>query len=860
MELEALIEQSRRHVAIIGRFTPHDSDDLTAVTPGEALEKMRYELVATRVEQKVNADDTFWTYQVRMPAENRENGLAENETPIDTSQGPLGEYLGDPAVPTAELGARVLADLLDALEDEAILRHGNLAVQLTEALYHCLQGGSRSDPGEERHADTFARRIVYEPGANRAILSWLLASKSWIDRNEDPKRRLEDACRSAFEREGKIRAHEAGGELAELVVGLRDWLDCAPMSQDAAARFDVLESRPGASAAQKERNRTFEGTRARHPVPRHTDASIREIYSLYRRCRDRIEAITGCEPVMALVTDWYLSTFKTTPEEDGQVVAERIYDNLYRPRVVHGVGSLPENALEEAARAHAEAHRAAQTTGGHEAQYLLETSLREHAVGARRAQRTPPRGVSFADIDSRADEVMKRTLARMIPGRDRVEHQISRIGSLFREAEAKVEEAFEKVAGADDVQPLLLKELDPVSEMLATGLVTELGKQRAEAVCSGLREARNPNEPQQDALAIAIDWLKGLGQAQAAAEQDVIRELIQNEGAEMDRALRRALDARSRIKNDREHPAGVLPAIDPEKAAPHTSAMLLGSTPVGEPVAMLTHEEVEQVRPALEQIGPGKGALAIRGEGDAPHALVIDRDLSEDERTELAKLAQGSDEGAELVKVIDEAIKREHSAQQLTEHRSMLATRVHEWREDGDLQIADTVAGVLVDYLGDASRNGELPPQASMNALVLMEAVPRLVAELPRGTRTRTLVGWRQSNGPERLRKAVCAIPIWNAVPSTLRPAPGQPAMRFRELEKKTTTDAISSFMREVQTQTENLTTIATFNQERKQIRMLLQSLAKVPGTRVTVVNETLDGYPGTESMPSASDRSWPPR
>ena len=852
MELKALLEASRRHVGILGLFAHEEGNDLVAVTPEDALRNMRFQLVSERRPYEVNAEHVFWSYEVRSPRAEQERrrknaqdgqGAIERGT-IDASQGPIGEYLGSSELTMGAVGARVLSDLMDAIETEAMFCHQNFAIQLTEAVYHVLCEVSDPFPGEERLNSLLVRRVLYDEEANAAILSYLCASAAQLGEGPNLLRdRLTNACRHAFGRENKPRGKKAGANVARVVRELRSWLAGESFENDPGQRFSSLEPATGTSAEAARQSAVFERVRNRYAVPGHGDANLRELYQVYRASHDRVESIAHCEPVMALVTCWYLSTFRKDDAETQSETVATVYASLYGDEACGHDTGLSEEAAQSAREAHVEAFRNAELVGENEAARSLERNLRDEAVQVRESIRGPSRGFEREAIQKRIEASMVRSLESLVPGRDEAMAQIGQLARDFHALEPAMGHLLEAARSGKAPLDEPLKALRNEVSKLDDQVRKLLGVPKEEKLPNKFRQALIASaEP------VLLEMLPDLpnifSRGEAAVENKVISKFVKREGEQIRHAVDQARKILRKVFDSPGRVAGVLPVRDPQTEPVPALADVLSTAEQGDRLLAFESESIETVNEALEKAELKEAISVELDDGGAGSALVVQRALTPAELSRILPGAGPQQNTTPLAALLREDLDTRSGFQTLAEHRSIVANGLAAPGRGKSQQAADAYLALYGEHLDIAAARYGARPDTSYHGLLCLHALAEFSVRLPRAGRTKMLETLRLDSAEPALAQALRAIPLQEVVPANIWRRDGEPDKEFRQRHQRDVTERLGTFFSQVDVQSQVLGDVAKFNAERARIRSLLKALSTVPGARVTVINTTIENYP----------------
>jgi hypothetical protein len=132
---EERLKSSGRHVAIVGAFSVagDDNDRVKTVTFEEATQAVKFGLRAQRVERTINGIHPFMSLEISTPAEEVEGvstALPISGTALESE---LLKVEGSPD--PAEIGGKIVVDLMDRLDEQATFWDPNFDVLLTEAYY-----------------------------------------------------------------------------------------------------------------------------------------------------------------------------------------------------------------------------------------------------------------------------------------------------------------------------------------------------------------------------------------------------------------------------------------------------------------------------------------------------------------------------------------------------------------------------------------------------------------------------------------------------------------------------------------------------------------------------------------------------
>ncbi|MCS3479380.1 hypothetical protein M2212_006226 [Bradyrhizobium elkanii] len=439
---EERLKASGRHVAIVGAFSVAGDDDdrVKTVTFEEAAQAVKFGLRAQRVERTINGIHPFMSLEISTPAEEVEGvstALPISGTALESE---LLKVEGSPD--PAEIGGKIVVDLMNRLDEQAPFWDPNFDVLLTEAYYFSRM--FRKGRGE-MVGGVALHDLIYEPGFNRLLTAYLRAP------GEDAANILKlakdafpgDAFRSGTAGEGLLKLRE---DLLAHLRDLRAWLNQATSGEGQQGAFAVLQTNAqGGDAAiagefdQKLRSLLIRG---------HRGKSLKEMYAVFREARDSVTQVARSEPLMAFVTSWYFSAFSEL--KDPRVIADRVFQKLYLEK-----GWKPTNidaALEKELfelhakrlhELHAERFGISSTPAARASANLIETTISEWT-----RLRKPGRVFRTDQLLAEMGRLFNQLSEKFIPGMKQMRELIEEALKLIHRAEREVDANF-TVAGKD---------------------------------------------------------------------------------------------------------------------------------------------------------------------------------------------------------------------------------------------------------------------------------------------------------------------------------------------------------------------------------------------------------------------------
>lgn len=912
MKLDEMVQRTNRHVAILGAFNldPKEPKVLRG-RASEILQKLQFSLMSKRVTRWMNGDHAFNTYEVTSPAVLL--GEADSK-PVDITgwvvlpdgDGVLAEYLaGARKDAEGEIGAKLLAKLLDATDALRPFEHPFFGVQLTEGMYYAWE--SRGLPPKIVDAYTL-REILYHPAFNLALLDYLRA-----DARRDEKGALRLALLEAADKALTEKVRDVTGkskeDLAQAFVTeatmYRDWLTtpsavtrAVPKSASADSKqeqkksamqhFAVLEERHG-------RGGEFQAARRAHPIPEHESGELRAVYAIFREASDRVGNLAQCEPLMAFVTQWYLESFSN--DKAGAALANAIFDAIYKDNRKARPSKIPQRVRLAAAERHAEPLQALLNNPSSKPQDLMAREMAETAVADYQRVRRPQAGFERTElIKLMRDELLSLSM-KLFPGREALEESNLKLVEAFLKADREVDRCFDINAG-DKAAEQLKAAMEPVFATLGDEVGAICGEdegKKAKAILdSVLSQVGASAKPSDLAEALVVALSRAEGVLKAARINDFRKE----EGKNIEEAGNAVRDAYEQLLTSVEglKVAGSLAAVN----NPGASAADARNAKVIVEIARLlksgggTVEVMPADKKEEEEMGATATATAGAGAPDAPESGVGAGEGDMDKPTLDDSGAGGRDDDVVLGADLDRAprpvslqltaeesigLLQKASQETLNEGSRGKPAAVRRWAEalvDARERVVEAKGEIVKDprvvsqkdavgkqlaagsrflTLGEfflAAPSASTPlgnPDTSFNAMIALYLMRETGRAHGPGARD-ALKTWKQKDTDPQDQAAkldaatsdIRKVPLWQICPAIFDTDKLSQEQISVEF-RKAASKSIAEFIAKVRAQTAALSQLASFYIDVEEIKKLLSLLKSAGDCEVTVVNTIAPRY-----------------
>jgi hypothetical protein len=317
--VEAVLSEESRHIAIVGKFSLEDS---VITYPAGKLRGPNFELLYERNTWQPDGkqEELFEGFRVICPCDYEPVDGKDKPNSLPLADTPLEDELARGETEARTIGGRLFVELLDLLDKIMPFWHPNFDRLLTEGF--CFFVEHVESKREEAVMITDVRAVAYRASVNRALLSFLRGNASEAKAFFEECEKEGNSAQATALREGAQRYKRA---LVSDTGGPREAPDFA----------DVLNT-----------NMNWQAYIAAQPIPTRSGASLVELYRQYVTTALRLDQLTKCEPLIAMMIVWYFS--KISSGEAGQVAQdlfEKLYkeNKLWRPRL-----SSEELAADEA--------------------------------------------------------------------------------------------------------------------------------------------------------------------------------------------------------------------------------------------------------------------------------------------------------------------------------------------------------------------------------------------------------------------------------------------------------------------------------------------------------------------------------
>lgn len=293
------LAQSRRHVAIIGKFT---SEQLTKnhapvvkTTFAEAGSHLALQVYAGPSTTFVN-DQPFETLSF-FTANNVPGRIDDRSfySAISISGTPLkklfDDELSDDPETLRKFGALAFVELLDLLDKQLPFSHPNFDLILTDSLFRFI---SLNLSGKRLFTPETLLKLLYDPDVNTLLLAWLRSPRK--ERERQQQRFTQRVLRMTKDFGVGIDNDSAAvivGQIASFLGALDTTSDLDPLvvlnSDERCRQLLATAPLPGII------------------VPTGTAANkLRELYRLFQDLEEKLTALADCEPLFSLIVSWGL--------------------------------------------------------------------------------------------------------------------------------------------------------------------------------------------------------------------------------------------------------------------------------------------------------------------------------------------------------------------------------------------------------------------------------------------------------------------------------------------------------------------------------------------------------------------------
>lgn len=302
MNVKQVLEASTKHLAIMGKFSISDHvDNITKTFKIESLDQnpLHFEL-RYRNEESVNVDgnNTFSAYKIFSPKNAPDDAKA-----IPISGTALETILGNPDVEkTADLGGMLFNDLLNSLDKLTAFWHPNFDRLLSEGFFYWTQELKHNDavftPDELRH-------VLYNPLFNRSLLAYLRAGET-------------DSIQILSAVKVELKAILKEKALVELIE-----------NQLPAYRQALNTEMEGNGLIEERFYQHYDGAEFLQncSIPHYEGKKLPSLYRDFRAAAKKVEDISRCEPIIALIMSWYFSKF--TQSTLANKITNKVYTHVY---------------------------------------------------------------------------------------------------------------------------------------------------------------------------------------------------------------------------------------------------------------------------------------------------------------------------------------------------------------------------------------------------------------------------------------------------------------------------------------------------------------------------------------------------
>ena len=301
MTAKQILDAASKHLVLFGKFSRVDDGDRVKTYDAETLRKkepLKFELCYDRESpSKIDGWQTFEAFGLKCP---KDAGKGSKSLPIGGS--PLENALQREGMSKEEVGGQIFIELLDALDALSPFYHPNFDRLLTEGFYYYTKEKKRNG---NFYTDPSRRRLLYKPRLNQALLGYLRAGAS------DSEKYFK-----AFRNE--LRKQESEKDLTELISDeLQNYRN--------ALGTEIPDE--GAVHSLYEEYKNWERFSKDFEIPKHKGKKLQQLYRDFREAAEKIEVISRCEPLIALVISWYFG--KLSDVENQRKIAETLYQEVY---------------------------------------------------------------------------------------------------------------------------------------------------------------------------------------------------------------------------------------------------------------------------------------------------------------------------------------------------------------------------------------------------------------------------------------------------------------------------------------------------------------------------------------------------
>ncbi len=308
-----ILNESGRHLALFGKFSvTENEEDRVKIYPTGELKKqnpLKFELRYNREQPlKIDGKQTFEAFQLYFPkdAPDGSSRLLISGTPLETA-------LTKPGSTLAEVGGQLFGELLDALDALFPFWHPNFDRLLTEGFWYYTKDKIKNNAF---YTDSERRELLYKPKINRSLLGYLRSGQSDSDSNFE-----------LFKNELKKEESQADLQklISEKLEEYRKSLEEYRNSLEPYRKSLGTEKPPGTHSLEKDKD--WKNFFEEYNIPKHTGKSLQELYRSFREAAEKVENISRCEPMIALIIAWYFK--KLTDSDDTGDIAAQLYKEIY---------------------------------------------------------------------------------------------------------------------------------------------------------------------------------------------------------------------------------------------------------------------------------------------------------------------------------------------------------------------------------------------------------------------------------------------------------------------------------------------------------------------------------------------------